>query len=210
MRQATRRSVVSSTNPGTLIEAQYESMVRHMERTRDLAEMVAVWLGLGPDRIQVVRYAAVLHDIGKSRIPYSILDKPGGLIEFEWIIVRRHPEMGAKILSRIVGFERVCAAVAAHHERFDGQGYPAGLVGLDIPLEARLISVADAYDAMTNERPYRRALSHDRAMEQLDRGAGRQFDPMVVEATKALLGGTGVTAQQWHAAHPQRAWHASP
>jgi putative nucleotidyltransferase with HDIG domain len=202
MEQAVRRSVVEETTMGATSEAWYGAMARHMERTQELAEMVAVWLGLAPNEIRVVRYAAVVHDIGKLRVPGSILDKPAGLSEPEWNIVRRHPEMGAKLLSGIAGFERVCAAVAAHHERFDGQGYPAGLVGLDIPIEARLISVADAYDAMTNDRPYRRALSHGRAMEQLDWGAGSQFDPAVVEATKALLCGNGGAMQQLLAAHP--------
>ena len=204
MEHAVRRSVVEEITTGATIEARYRAMVRHMEGTRELAEMVAVWLGLGPDEIRVVRYAAVLHDIGKSRVPGSILDKPVGLSEPEWSIVRRHPEMGAKLLSGIAGFERVCAAVAAHHERFDGQGYPAGLVGPDIPIEARLISVADAYDAMTNDRPYRRALSYVRAMEQLDWGAGSQFDPAVVAATIAVLCGNGGGYAAVAGSHPRR------
>jgi putative nucleotidyltransferase with HDIG domain len=167
-----------------------------MKRTQELAGMAAVRLGLGPDETWAVRYAAILHDIGKVSIPRSILDKTGRLSEAEWKIVRRHPEIGAELLSEIAWCERVCAAVAAHHERFDGRGYPAGLVGPDIPIEARLISVADAYDAMTNDRPYRRALSRDRAIQQLDLEAGKQFDPVVVEATKAVLYDYGGVAQR--------------
>jgi putative nucleotidyltransferase with HDIG domain len=180
-------------------EVRYRARASHAMRTQKLAGRVAVELGLSPDEIRVVRYAAILHDIGKWAIPDSILDKPGKLNESEWEIVRRHPELGAQVLVGIAGFERVRAAVAAHHERFDGRGYPAGLAGRVIPLEARLISVADAYDAMTSDRPYRKALSHVRAMEQLDTRAGSQFDPAVVAATKAVLydgGGNGAARGQ--------------
>lgn len=173
------------------VEAGYGARASHMKRTQKLAGRVAVELGLSSDEIRVVWYAAILHDIGKWGIPDSILDKRGKLHESEWEIVRRHPEMGAELLVGIVGFERVRAAVAAHHERFDGCGYPAGLVGPDIPIEARLISVADAYDAMTSDRPYRTTLGHLQAMEQLDAGAGSQFDPAVVEATKSVLRDNG-------------------
>ena len=164
-----------------------ESTIRHMERVEGLVGRTAVRLGLGSNEIEAVRRAAVLHDIGKSGIPRSILDKPGKLSEPEWEMVRRHPELGAKLLSGVFESERIRAAVAAHHERFDGRGYPAGLVGPDIPLEAHLIYILDAYDAMTHDRPYRQALSHERAIEQLDRGVGSQFDPAVVEAVKAVL-----------------------
>jgi putative nucleotidyltransferase with HDIG domain len=178
------------------MESRYGTTRSHMKRTQELAGSVAVRLGLGSDETWAVRYAAVLHDIGKVGIPRSILDKTGRLSEAEWKLVRRHPEIGAKLLSEVAWCERVCAAVAAHHEHFDGQGYPAGLAGPDIPIEARLISVADAYDAMTNDRPYRRALSHERAIEQLDLEAGSQFDPVVVEATKAVLYESGEVTQR--------------
>ena len=173
------------------VEAGHGARASHSKRTQMLAARVAVELGLNLDEIRVVWYAAVLHDIGKLGIHEPILDKPGELNGNEWKMVRRHPETGATMLSGIAGFERVRAAVAAHHERFDGRGYPAGLVGRDIPIEARLISVADAHDAMTSDRPYRKALSHVRAVEQLDEGAGSQFDPAVVEATIGVLGDDG-------------------
>lgn len=188
------------------VEAGYGARASHVKRTQKLAARVAVELGLNPDEIRVVWYAAVLHDIGKLGIPDSILDKPGKLNKSDWEIVRRHPEMGAKMLAGIAEFERICAAVAAHHERFDGCGYPAGLVGPDIPIEARLISVADAYDAMTSDRPYRTTLGHLQAMEQLDAGAGSQFDPAVVEATKAVLHDNGGS----HAAKEQESGLPSP
>jgi putative nucleotidyltransferase with HDIG domain len=160
----------------------------HVERTRALVGEVAVRLELGAEETWTARQAAVLHDIGKIHIPSSILCKPGKLSEHEWEIMRRHPEIGAEMLSGISGLERVRAAVLAHHERFDGRGYPAGLAGDEIPAEARLISVVDAYDAMTNDRPYRKALSHEEAITELEAGAGSQFDPFVVEAVKAVLG----------------------
>ena len=160
----------------------------HVERTKALVGEVAVGLELGVEETWTARHAAVLHDIGKIHIPSSILCKPGKLNKHEWEIMRRHPEIGAEMLSGIPGLERVRAAVLAHHERFDGRGYPAGLAGDEIPAEARLISVVDAYDAMTNDRPYRKALSHEEAIAELEAGAGSQFDPFVVEAVKAVLG----------------------
>jgi HD-GYP domain-containing protein (c-di-GMP phosphodiesterase class II) len=130
----------------------------------------------------VVRYASVLHDIGKVGIPDAILNKPGKLDENEWEFMRRHPRIGADIVDQIEGFEEISAAIIAHHERYDGGGYPFGLKGEEIPIEARIISVVDTYDAMTSDRPYRRALSHDTAIAELSRCAGTQFDTRVVEA----------------------------
>jgi HD-GYP domain-containing protein (c-di-GMP phosphodiesterase class II) len=101
--------------------------------------------------------------------------------------MRRHPEIGAHIIGRIAGFEDVVEAVLHHHERPDGVGYPSGLAGGEVPISARLISVIDAYDAMTNNRPYREAMSHEEALAELERGSSTQFDPAVVEALKAAL-----------------------
>jgi putative nucleotidyltransferase with HDIG domain len=159
----------------------------HMRRVDKLAGRAAAWLALGPNEVRVTRCAALLHDLGKVLIPPSILNKPGKLSEGEWAIVRRHPEIGAELLSKISGFERVREVIATHHERPDGGGYPAGLPSKDSPIEACLIAVADAYDAMTTDRPYRKALSHDKAIEQLNLGAGSQFDPNAVEAVEATL-----------------------
>ncbi len=159
----------------------------HIERTQLLAEKVAVGLQLAPDDVQAARYVAILHDIGKIGIPDSILNKPGKLSEDEWEVMKHHPAIGAYILAKIAGFEQVSEAVLAHHERFDGEGYPAGLTGTSIPIESRIISVVDAYDAMTHERPYRKAMSHDEAIKQLDLHSGAQFDPAVVEVMKAVL-----------------------
>lgn len=129
----------------------------------------------------------MLHDIGKIGIPDSILNKPGGLTPGEWRAMRRHPQIGADIVGRIAGFDDVVEAVRSHHERHDGTGYPSRLAGHEVPVAARLISAIDAYDAMTNDRPYRKAMSHEEALAELDRGSGTQFDPAVVEAFKAVL-----------------------
>lgn len=160
---------------------------RHAERSGTLVDKVAARLGLGLEEMRTVWYAAVLHDIGKIGIPSSILGKPGKLDEREWEVIYRHPEIGAWMLLGIEGFEHVRAAVVAHHERFDGRGYPFGLAGSEIPLAARLISVVDAYDAMMHDRPYRKALGNKEAVRQLDLGSGSQFDPAMVEALKAVL-----------------------
>ena len=168
------------------LRAHDEETGEHGERTGTLAVRAAVRLGLKD--ISRVRHASVLHDIGKLCVPRSILRKPGRLSETEWKVVRQHPMAGADLLRGIAGFRAVRTAVLTHHERFDGRGYPLGLEGIDIPVEARLICAVDAYDAMTSERSYRCALSHAEATEQLKLGAGTQFDPAVIEAIEGALG----------------------
>ncbi|MBA3388826.1 MAG: HD-GYP domain-containing protein [Rubrobacter sp.] len=169
------------------LEMRDSTTGEHIHRAQGLAVEVAGALGLEPERLRTMRYAAVLHDIGKVGIPDAILNKPGKLDEAEWAFMRRHPKIGADIISRIGGFESVAAVVLAHHERHDGQGYPARMAGQEIPVEARIISVIDAYDAMTNDRPYRNGMSPEEAIAELDACSGRQFDPEVVEALKAVL-----------------------
>ena len=168
------------------LRAHDEETAEHGERTRALVARAALELGL--EDVSRVCHASVLHDIGKLCVPRSILRKPGGLSEKEWEVVRRHPVAGADLLRGIAGLGAVRTAILTHHERFDGRGYPFGLAGTDIPVEARLICAVDAYDAMTSERPYRRALSHTEAIERLNLGAGTQFDPAVVEAVEGALG----------------------
>lgn len=159
----------------------------HIDRTQYLAEAVALDLGLGAEESRAARYAAVLHDIGKIGVPDGILNKPGALSEEEWEVMRRHPAIGANILSGITGFERTSEVVLSHHERFDGAGYPRGLAGEDVPVEARIISVVDTYDAMTNDRPYRAAMSHEAAVTELRKNAGTQFDPGVIESFERII-----------------------
>jgi diguanylate cyclase (GGDEF)-like protein len=160
----------------------------HANRMIRLAEATMRVLGRSEDEITLLRLAARLHDIGKIGIPDAILHKPGPLTQDEWGIMRRHPEIGQQILTQARGqFELVSHIIVAHHERWDGQGYPYGLAGQEIPLGARILSVVDSYDAMTSDRPYREALSEAKACEELQRGAGSQFDPQVANAFLQVL-----------------------
>ena len=159
---------------------------RHSETVGRYAERIADELGLCPDQIERLRVAGVLHDIGKLGISDAVLLKPGGLELSEWEEIRRHPEMGARILEH-ANLRDVATWVLAHHERIDGRGYPHGLSGDSIPLEGRILAVADAYEAMTADRPYRRALHEAEARAELVRGAGTQFDADVVAAFLRVL-----------------------
>jgi diguanylate cyclase (GGDEF)-like protein/putative nucleotidyltransferase with HDIG domain len=159
---------------------------RHSETVGRYAEQIADELGLEADQVERVRVAGVLHDIGKLGISDAVLLKPGGLSLSEWEEIRRHPEMGARILEH-ANLRDVATWVLAHHERIDGAGYPHGLAGESIPLEGRILAVADAYEAMTADRPYRRALSEGEARAELLRGAGSQFDADVVAAFMRVL-----------------------
>ena len=146
-----------------------------------LAESTARRLGLDEGGVSRVRLAALLCDIGRDQIPSEILEKRGPLDDEEWAEVRRQPELGAALLGH-VSFDDVREWILCHHERPDGRGYPRGLSGDQIPLEARIVAVIEAYTAMTSERPYRSALDHAGACEELRRCAGTQFDAEVVVA----------------------------
>jgi diguanylate cyclase (GGDEF)-like protein len=154
---------------------------RHSETVGRYAELMARRLGLSDDRVERVRLAGIVHDVGKIAVPDSILQKLGPLDPDEWHEMRKHPETGARLLGG-ARLDDVRSWVLAHHERPDGHGYPRGLVGDEIPLEARIIAVADAYEAMTSDRVYRRALGPELARDQLLEGAGTQFDPDAVDA----------------------------
>jgi diguanylate cyclase (GGDEF)-like protein len=158
----------------------------HSETVGRYCEMTARELGMSASLVRRIRIAGVLHDIGKIGLPDAILQKPGPLTEEEWAQVRRHPEIGAGILGS-KNFEDIRSWVFAHHERPDGTGYPRGLKEADIPLEARILAVADAYEAMTADRVYRPAIGHAAARAELSRCAGTQFDREVVEAFLSAL-----------------------
>jgi len=130
----------------------------------------------------MLRRGALLHDIGKIGVPDNILRKPAALSEAEWVTMRKHPEFGARIVAGIPFLEDVARIVRHHHERWDGRGYPDGLAGEDIPLGARIFAVADSFDAMTSDRPYRRAMTIDEARAEVARCRGTQFDPTVADA----------------------------
>jgi len=139
--------------------------------------------------MRAIRAGGLLHDVGKIAIPDRILWKPGQLTPDEWAIVRGHPSTGEALIRNMPGLDEVPELIAAHHERFDGKGYPKGLAGADIPLLARILAVADAYSAMISDRPYRRALTKEEALAELRREAGTHFDPGVVAAFIQYVGG---------------------
>lgn len=155
--------------------------VRVVKYTLKLAELMG-WSDKKHEQLKILEYAALLHDIGKIGIPDAILRKPGKLTDEEWDVMKTHPEIGYKILYKIEFLEEASQIVLHHHERFNGTGYPAGLKGEDIPIGSRIFAVADTLDAMTSERPYRKALSFEIASEELVKFRGIQFDPHVVDA----------------------------
>jgi HD-GYP domain-containing protein (c-di-GMP phosphodiesterase class II) len=150
----------------------------HSMRVAGYAQLLAIKLGLPADQVEIVRQAALMHDIGKIGCVMN-LNKPGILTDREYEVFKRHPGFGREILEPIEFLSPLIPGVHFHHERWDGEGYPLGLVGQDIPLIARIISVADAYDAMTSDRAYRRALPHAVTTHEIHNCAGKQFDPDV-------------------------------
>jgi diguanylate cyclase (GGDEF)-like protein/putative nucleotidyltransferase with HDIG domain len=154
---------------------------RHSQQVGRYAEMTARELGLPARKVERVRLAGILHDVGKIGVSDAVLNKPAALTDEEWAEVRRHPEIGARILGH-AHLDDLIEWVVAHHERPDGRGFPFGTAGEEIPLEARILAVADAYEAMTSDRPYRPALRRDEAEAELLEGAGTQFDAHVVRA----------------------------
>ena len=159
----------------------------HSERVSDLAARIAARLGVDREQVELTRLAASLHDLGKLAIPEEILRKPGPLSETERLVLERHPQIGYRMLESL-GVDPVADWVLHHHERWDGTGYPDALGGDEIPLGARIIFVADAYDAMTSDRVYRGRLTDDEAIAELARCSGSQFDPDVVAALADELG----------------------
>jgi putative two-component system response regulator len=160
----------------------------HLRRIAGYGAQIAVALGLGPDEVRTVRRAGILHDIGKIGVSESILQKPGPLDPDEQVELRRHAEHGAAIVAPLGFAAEVGPIILAHHEHWDGRGYPRGIAGADIPIGARIIAVVDAWDAMTTDRPYRRSLGDAEAIRRLRAGSGTQWDPRVVETFLTLQG----------------------
>ncbi len=160
----------------------------HSNRLASQCRLVGDELELPPDVLFEVELVAILHDIGKLAVPAPILDLPRPLNSQERAVVRSHTIRGAEILAEIAGLRHLAPLVRASHERWDGTGYPDRLLGEQIPPAARIVFTVDAYDAMTNDRPYRRALARDEARRRISAGAGTAFDPRVVRALHDALG----------------------
>jgi len=158
----------------------------HSERVVTFSLRLGHELGLDKDALRNLELGALLHDIGKIGVPDAILRKPAALNQQEWDKMKLHPQHGQKILRNIPFLENAAQVVSQHHEKWDGSGYPYGVRGEDIDLSARIFAVADAFDAMISDRVYRRGRSYQDAIEELERCAGTQFDPLVVEAFKAI------------------------
>jgi putative nucleotidyltransferase with HDIG domain len=159
---------------------------QHSQVVARYAELTARELGLPDEVVEDVRLAGLLHDVGKSGVADAIVSKPASLSDAEWMAMRYHPELGASLLNE-AGLDDVREWILCHHERPDGEGYPRGLQGDEIPLEARILAVADSYEAMTNDRVYRRSIGRWRARDELRRNAGTQFDGAVVAAFLRVL-----------------------
>lgn len=170
----------------TALDAKNSYMCGHSERVAELSLLMAQTMGLPLVEQERIHIGAHLHDIGKIGIPDAILNKPGKLTEEEFDTIRQHPEIGGTIVGKIKVFRSVSDIVRHHHERFDGRGYPDGLCGEEISLGARIVAVADSFDAMTTMRTYRSAFSVCEAIEETDRCKGSQFDPAIVEVLKTL------------------------
>jgi len=164
------------------LEVKEQHLSGHAATTMRYSVQVGKQLGLASEEIAAIKLGALFHDVGKIGIAEALLSKPTELTDDEWVEMKSHPTMGASLLANVPMLERIRPIVLAHHERFDGTGYPRGLTGNEIPLAAQIISVADAYDAMTSERPYRVTLRPKRALRELRANAGTQFNPVVVEA----------------------------
>jgi len=162
----------------TLYEKNHREM-QHSLRVSALCEEIALQMKLDKDTISQIKTAGLMHDIGKIAISEGILNKPCSLLPDEWNEVKRHSEIGYRILSSVNEFSEIANHILEHHEKWDGSGYPKGLKGEEISLQARIINVADAYDAMTGYRTYRSALSKEEAIAEIIKFSGIHFDPMI-------------------------------
>ena len=187
---ATERSAAlgTITTLAKAIEARDRHTGAHIERVREYSLAIARQLELNEEEIWRVGVGAMLHDLGKIGVPDAILNKRGELTPMEAEVMRRHPMIGAGLLEADPALTIALPAVLHHHERWDGSGYPHGLSGERISLEGRIVCVADAYDAMVSDRPYRSRLAEAGALERIEAGIGTQFDPEVARAFLALPG----------------------
>ncbi|MFC2068672.1 diguanylate cyclase [Chloroflexota bacterium] len=163
------------------VDAKDHYTYGHSKKVSDYAVHIAGALNLPKDKTDTIRAAALLHDIGKIGIPNTTLNKEGALTETEWKLIQEHPQTGVEILQQVIDLVDCTPGILYHHERYDGKGYPSGLKGDSIPLEARILAISNAYDSYTSLRPYREQLSSKQAMNELKKCAGAQFDPELVD-----------------------------
>jgi len=163
----------------------------HSLRVSDIAGVISEEMGMERDSTKKIKFAGLVHDIGKIGIRESVLTKKGKLTVEEYAHVSAHSTIGERILGLAIDDEEILKIVRNHHERYDGAGYPDGISGEDIPLGARILAVADTYDAMTSDRPYRKAMGHQAAVTELKMQSGLQLDPLVVEIFSRMVGETG-------------------
>jgi putative two-component system response regulator len=168
----------------TAIEVRDQYTRGHIERVTEYALLLGELSGLSPTHLEGLRLGAILHDIGKIHVQESILSKKNGLTPEEWLEIKKHPITGAELVREIPYLTPAIPVIRYHHERWDGSGYPFGLQGENIPLEARLVAVADSFDAMTTDRPYKRGLTHEEGLTEIVRCSGSLYDPKVVDCFK--------------------------
>jgi len=183
--KSTRSSIIASLQK-TLGEKTNETE-EHALRLKSLALKMGQALGLSNNQMDELALLAILHDIGKIAIPDQILAKPGPLTTAEWEVMRKHPEIGFRIAQASYEIAHIAEAILCHHEQWGGYGYPQGLAGNNIPLISRIITIIDAYDAMTHERPYKKAASNQQALTEIKRCSGTQFDPNLVEIFLGMM-----------------------
>jgi len=159
----------------------------HSTRVAEYSVMIARRMGYTGEKLEQLQYAALLHDIGKIGIPKEIINKPSRLTDEEYEVIKTHPVIGSNILKEISEIPDIAIGARWHHERYDGKGYPDQLMGTEIPEIARIIGVADAYDAMTSNRSYRDLLSQETVSRELEKGKASQFDPQIAEIMLGLI-----------------------
>lgn len=194
-----RSKEISAMNDGLILALSNASDLRdpyvhgHAQHVARYAVLIAKTLGMREERINSIRQAGLLHDIGKIGIPEAILSKPARLTDDEYQLMKQHAALGAALVQEIESLQHLAPLIRHHHEHYDGRGYPDGLVGTEIPLESRILAVADAIEAMASDRPYRTALTAQAILDELQRNSGTQFDPNVVDAFSKVIEEKGET-----------------
>ncbi len=179
-------SVIIECLKKNLYEKTHETKA-HCERVEQLSVSIGKAMGFTQNELHYLSMAALLHDIGKSAVDLHVLEKKDELTSDEWTMIKKHSEIGYRITNTVPELAGIAVDILSHHERWDGKGYPMGLIGEDIPLKARIIAVADTYDAMTHDRSYRKAFTQKQALEQLHTCKGKQYDPRIVDILNELL-----------------------